>query len=136
MINVVNNFGKNAGKIWAVLNDNGPLTREGILKKTRLKENDFYAGLGWLARENKICKTGSRYELRETNLTDLIGGYAGKIWNTLSTQEDIDISTIAKTTQIPVRDAYSAIGWLARENKLKITKNKTTNQQLIFSLKR
>lgn len=135
MINTINNFGRNAGKIWKTLNLNGPLTENILIKKTRLNENDLYAGLGWLARENKICKTGSKYELRETNLTGKIGVDAGKVWNLLYTQGEIDVSAIAEITQITMRDAYSALGWLACEDKIKTTGGRAKNQKIKFGLK-
>lgn len=130
MKNVINNFGRNAGKIWTTLNVYGPLSKNILIIKTRLKENDFHAGLGWLARENKIYKNGSKYELKETNLTDKIGGDAGKVWNVLNSQGIIDVSTITKITQINKRDAYSALGWLAREDKIRISKGKQINYGL------
>lgn len=130
MKNVVNIFGQNAGKIWTALNVYGPLSKDILINKTRIKENDFYKGLGWLARENKICKNGSKYELKETNLTDKIGVDAGKVWNVLNSQGDIDISTITKIAQINKRDAYSALGWLAREDKIKVFKDKKINYGL------
>ena len=130
MKNVVNIFGQDAGKIWTALNVYGPLSKDILINKTRIKENDFYKGLGWLARENKISKNGSKYELKETNLTDKIGVDAGKVWNVLNSQGDIDISTITKIAQINKRDAYSALGWLAREDKIKVFKDKKINYGL------
>ena len=130
MKNVIHNLGRNAGKIWTTLNVYGPLPKTILGKKTRLKENDLHAGVGWLARENKIYKNGSKYELKETNLTDKIGGDAGKVWNALNNQGDIDVSTITKIAQIQTRDAYRALGWLAREDKIRILKGKQINYGL------
>jgi hypothetical protein len=128
MRDINENFGYNAGKIWMALTVHGPSTENTLLKKTRLSENDFYAGVGWLARENKIRKHGFMYELKETNLTPKIGGNAGKIWNTLHSQGECDVSSIAKITQITKKDAYYALGWLARENKIKVITGKTKDQ--------
>jgi len=119
MKNVTDNFGRNAGRIWRTLERYGPLNEEYLVKKTRLNKNDFYLGIGWLARENKISKDGSTYKLSETNLTGKIGGDAGKIWNTLYTNRDINVTSIAKISQVKIKDAYLALGWLAREDKLK-----------------
>jgi hypothetical protein len=58
------------------------------------------------------------YKLGETNLTDRIGTNAGKIWTVLSTQKEVDITSIAPLAQIDKRDAFCALGWLARENKI------------------
>jgi hypothetical protein len=128
MKTTMENFGNDAGKVWIVLNKSGPLNTTTLQKKSRLSEHNFYAAVGWLARENKIFKNGSKYELRETNLTNKIGEDAGKIWNVLSNQGYCDISSIAKITQITVRDAYSALGWLAREDKISLTKEKNYQQ--------
>ena len=54
MRNTDDRFGKNAGKIWATLNERGPMIEEDIIKATRLKDREFYSAVGWLARENKI----------------------------------------------------------------------------------
>jgi hypothetical protein len=124
MKNNVNNFGKNAGKIWKALEKFGPLDEVDLIKKIKLNRNDFYAGIGWLARENKIYKVGSKYHLGETNLTNNIGYNAGKVWNTLYTTQDVNITTIAEISQIKIRDAYHALGWLAREDKIQTTQSK------------
>ncbi len=130
-------FGRNAGKVWVALNVHGPLKEDALLKKTRLDEEAFYAAVGWLARENKIYRTsGKKYQLKETNLTSSIGRNAGKIFKTLCNKDDIDVSTIAKSTKIKKRDAYSALGWLAREDKIETkTKKKGKAKKQVFSLK-
>ena len=58
MRDISKNFGVNAGKIWGVLNKKGPQTETNLLKNTKLDETDFYAAVGWLARENKVYSTG------------------------------------------------------------------------------
>ncbi|MEM4971218.1 MAG: winged helix-turn-helix domain-containing protein [Sulfolobales archaeon] len=47
-------FGVNAGKVWSVLKNKGPLTARQIAKETNLKITDVYGALGWLGREGKI----------------------------------------------------------------------------------
>lgn len=131
MKNTIHNYGRNAGKLWTTLNVHGPLKRGDLIKKTRFKENDFYTAVGWLARENKIYKNGQAYELKETNLTSKIGTDAGKIWNLLNSQGKCNVSNIAKITDIKIRDTYSALGWLAREDKIRISKGK----QIQYGLK-
>ncbi|MDH7506899.1 MAG: winged helix-turn-helix domain-containing protein [Candidatus Thermoplasmatota archaeon] len=126
-------FGRNAGKVWVALNTQGPLNGTSLIKKTKLSENDLYAAIGWLARENKIYKDGNFYKLGETNLTETIGFNAGKVWNTINSQKEIDVSSISKLTQIDIKDAYSALGWLAREDKIEATKPKTSKYK--FKLK-
>ena len=130
MKNNINNFGKNAGKIWRTLEKYGSLEEDDLIRKMRVNRNDFYAGIGWLARENKICKIGSKYQLGETNLTNNIGNNAGKVWNTLNSTQDVDISTIAKITNIKIKDTYFALGWLAREDKILISEGKDIKYKL------
>ena len=48
-----------AGQVWNALNESGKLTVKGLKKATKLKENELYAALGWLARECKV----SMYEV-------------------------------------------------------------------------
>jgi hypothetical protein len=132
MRNIINNYGRTAGKIWKTLYEYGPLDEEKLIKKNRLNKNEFYAGIGWLARENKIFKNKNIYELRKTNLTGKIGGAAGKVWNALYKTQNINISSIAKISDITLKDAYSALGWLAREDKIKTN---WENKQIKFKLK-
>ena len=132
MRNTIDNFGRTAGKIWKTLDKYGPLTEDDLVKKMRLNKTDFYAGLGWLARENKISKKGRMYELSETNLTEKVGGDAGKIWNVLNANRDINITSIAKISQVSIRNAYTALGWLAREDKIKVN---PTNTEIKYDLK-
>lgn len=132
MRNIINNYGRTAGKIWKTLYEYGPLDEDNLIKKSRLNKNEFYTGVGWLARENKIFKNKNIYELRETNLTGKIGGAAGKVWNALYTTQNINVSSIAKISEITLKDAYSALGWLAREDKIK---TKWENKHIKFELK-
>jgi hypothetical protein len=129
-------FGQNAGKVWQVLNAHGPLKEEALLKTTRLDQDDLWAAIGWLARENKICKENNMYKLGTTNLTPKIGSDAGKVWNTLAKQGEVDLTTITQTTQITEVDAYCALGWLARENKIIAKKIHSKEKQLKVALKK
>ena len=131
MKNNIDNIGRTAGKIWRNLEKYGPLNENDLIRKIRSNRNDLYAGIGWLARENKICKIGAKYQLGETNLTDYVGSNAGKVWNTLSSIQDIDVSKIAEISQIQTRDAYTALGWLARENKIQVS----TGKEIKYNLK-
>jgi len=54
MKNYIDSFSRAAGKIWKALDKYGPLNQEELVRKTKLNKNDFFAGVGWLARENKI----------------------------------------------------------------------------------
>ena len=122
MKTLIDEFGSNAGKVWKTLSTKGPLKEETLLKTTKLKEDELWTAIGWLARENKICRENNMYKLGNTNLTPKIGADAGKVWNTVAKQGEVDISTITKTAQITEVDAYCALGWLARENKIQLKK--------------
>lgn len=135
MKTVIDEFGWNAGKVWKVLSTKGPLKEESLLHSTRLKEDELWAAIGWLAREDKICRENNMYKLGQTNLTTKIGADAGKVWNTVAKQGEIDISTIAKTAQITEVDAYAALGWLARENKVLCKKIKAKVPKIKVTLK-
>ena len=50
----INNIGNNAGLVWNALNANGRMTETKLKKETGLASADFYAALGWLAREGKV----------------------------------------------------------------------------------
>jgi hypothetical protein len=134
MKTITEEFGWNAGKVWQVLSKQGPLREETLLKTTKLKEDQLWTAVGWLARENKICKENNIYKLGETNLAPKIGAAAGKIWTTLAQQGEVDISTVAKVAQIPEVDAYCALGWLARENKITAKKIKAKENKLKVAL--
>jgi hypothetical protein len=111
--------GDNAGKIWKILQKDGVLHKEIIIKKAKLKEAEFYTGLGWLARENKIIQENEgEFKLGETNLTENIGSYAGKIWKILDIWGEVDIQSISRLANIDKKDVYTTIGWLAREDKI------------------
>ncbi len=135
MISVIDEFGQSAGKVWRAIYNHGALEKIKLMKTTRLSEKKFSAAIGWLARENKIYKNDNFYILGETNLTDKIGGDAGKVWSALNTWNNIDVSSIAKITNIKETDVYSALGWLARENKVQARKGKTKEHPIKFKLK-
>ena len=46
-------IGENAGAVWAAL-QNGAQGVKAIKKATKLKNEDLYMALGWLAREGKL----------------------------------------------------------------------------------
>lgn len=43
-----------AGKIWEALNGNDGKTQKQIKKAAKLIDKDFFLGLGWLLREDKV----------------------------------------------------------------------------------
>ena len=135
MKTVTDEFGHNAGKIWRSISIKGPQNETTIIKSTRLDTKQFYAAVGWLARENKIYKNHNLYGIGETNLTQKIGANAGKIWDALQNFGEIDISSITRVANISEKDAYFALGWLAREDKINARKEKSSSKTYNFSLK-
>ncbi len=58
-----------AGLVWNVLNEaNATVALKAIKKATKLKVNELYAALGWLAREGKINIVETEADLEITLL--------------------------------------------------------------------
>ena len=56
-----------AGQIWTVLyNQTEGLTQKQIKKATKLVDKDFFLGLGWLLREDKVTTSEVEGELLVT----------------------------------------------------------------------
>ncbi len=43
-----------AGQIWNALNGTEGLTQKQIKKATKIVDKDFFLGMGWLLREDKV----------------------------------------------------------------------------------
>ena len=54
--------GEYAGLIWRALEGKNALSQKEIKKATKLKDKEFYLGLGWLLREDKINVTEGEEE--------------------------------------------------------------------------
>ena len=50
---MINKIGENAGFVWGAL-QNGAQGIKAIKKATKLKNEELYLALGWLAREGKL----------------------------------------------------------------------------------
>jgi len=112
-------FGTIAGKIWDALNEKGCLEKQTILDLTKLSEDDFYIGVGWLARENKISREDENcFKLDNTNPESKIGEHAGRIWKILDIWGDADFNTIKRLSDLENNEIHSALGWLACEDKI------------------
>ena len=55
---------------------------------------------------------------------------AGVVWNTLARHKVIKMADLPDLANLPVPVAYSALGWLAKENKLRMTG--TTGNPFIY----
>ena len=53
---ITSKIGENAGLIWHAL-QGGALTLKALKKGTKLKNDELYLALGWLAREGKVSFT-------------------------------------------------------------------------------
>lgn len=51
---ITEKIGTNAGKLWSVLEENGPLPFKKAKTKLKLTNADLYLAMGWLNREDKI----------------------------------------------------------------------------------
>jgi hypothetical protein len=49
-----NDIGETAGKVWQALSDEGPQTVVQLKKKLKASNELLYFALGWLAREDKV----------------------------------------------------------------------------------
>jgi len=117
-------FGEIAGTIWGTLNENGCLKENQLKELTKLNEDEFQTGIGWLARENKIFRQDDDfYKIGNTNLDSEIGSHAGKIWKILDVWGDADFETLKRLSDLNEHQVYSALGWLAREGKISINEN-------------
>ena len=115
---MVKSYGNNAGKIWETLEEYGPQVQTKLIEKAQLTEDEFYGAIGWLARENNVRKDRRTYKIGETNLTTEIGTNAGKVWDVLKKRNDFDVTTISRLSKVSKKDCYSALGWLAKEEKI------------------
>lgn len=55
-------------------------------------------------------------------MKEMIGETAGKIWNTLNTQNEISLTRLPKLVGERETVVYQALGWLAREDKVEYAK--------------
>ena len=62
-------FGEDAGKIWQTLYEHSYLDEEKLLEITKLTDSEFHAGVGWLAREDKIAKKNQYGGVKTTEKT-------------------------------------------------------------------
>ena len=115
--------GSSAGRIWSVLNEKGCLKKDDLIKSTKLDENDLYTGIGWLAKENKIAIKNEYYVLEDSNLESEVGSHAGMIWKILDIWGDVDLESIKRLSNLNDQQVNSALGWLIREDKIKLNKD-------------
>jgi hypothetical protein len=59
-------------------------------------------------------------------MVDMIGDTAGKVWQVLEGKESLSVPQLKKATGADEKVLWLALGWLARENKISIAKNKAS----------
>jgi hypothetical protein len=59
-------------------------------------------------------------------MVDMIGATAGKIWQALEGKEGLSFPQLKKATGADEKVLWLALGWLAREGKVSIAKNKAS----------
>jgi len=128
-------IGTFAGKIWNMLNESGPLNQKEIIENIKLENFEFYLGIGWLIKENKINKSkqNGMYQLGDSNLTEEIEKNAELIKNKFKNQSKKNVAEISKSTELRPREVYTALGWIAREGNLDIFDDKTLQKK--YSIK-
>ncbi|MFV0468164.1 MAG: winged helix-turn-helix domain-containing protein [Dysgonomonas sp.] len=55
-------------------------------------------------------------------MKELIGANAGIVWEFLNENGNKTIKEIKAATKLTEKDLYAALGWLAREEKIELTK--------------
>ncbi len=68
--------------------------------------------------------------MAEVAIETLFGENAGKVWMALK-QGEKSVTQLSKDTKLKANDVCAALGWLGREGKLKVKKDKAT---VTFSL--
>jgi hypothetical protein len=121
-------FGDNAGKLWSTLNEKGCLKKKELMELTQLNEEDFHSAVGWLVKENKISKEDEDcFKIDSTNLDAEVGACAGKIWKILEIWGDADFTTLKRLSDLNDDQINTALGWLAREEKIYVNEKQKFN---------
>jgi hypothetical protein len=113
-------IGTNAGKVWHVLHDKEIATRYQIINETAIEASEVDAALGWLARENKVCRNGEFFLLGDTNMEQTIGLNAEILFNVLKTVP-YSLSALHEITDLNTIEIHQAIGWLSRAGDINLT---------------
>jgi len=111
-------IGMIANRFKKIIDTGKQLTYLDVHKKLNVSENEYYAAVGWLARENKVSNTGFTLHFLDTDSDVKICNDAKKVWKVLETHGEVNITSIRKLTRIDSDEVFSALGWLARENKI------------------
>ncbi len=61
---------------------------------------------------------------------ELIGTWAGEVWNALNEGGELSLKALKKATKLKDKEVYAALGWLAREGKVNISVNAEDAKEL------
>ncbi len=65
-------------------------------------------------------------EISYVNVNDFFGASAGKVWSALKENDVMNVLELSRKTKLKTTDVIGALGWLAREGKIKSKlKNRT-----------
>mgnify|MGYP001772665923 CR=1 FL=1 len=62
--------------------------------------------------------------MKNTKPEEIFGVNAGKVWFALKSKGPLTAKQISKETNLKITDVYGALGWLGREGKIEIIKEK------------
>lgn len=68
--------------------------------------------------------------------SDTIGVYAGTVWQVLNEAEAMGLKQLKKVAKLKDKEAFAALGWLAREGKIMIDVDPADPKEYIISLVR
>lgn len=66
--------------------------------------------------------------------TETIGTWAGLVWNALNETDVLSLKQLKKITKLKDKEAFAAIGWLAREGKVDVQTNPEDEKEYLFTL--
>lgn len=66
--------------------------------------------------------------------TDTIGAWAGLVWNALNEGDVLDMKQIKKMTNLKEKEVCTALGWLARENKITFEESGDDKKETLVAL--
>ncbi len=65
---------------------------------------------------------------------EVIGAWAGLVWNALADAQILGVKQLKKITKLKEKELYAALGWLGRENKITIQDDPEDEKELLISL--
>ena len=66
--------------------------------------------------------------------TETIGAWAGLVCNSGNETDVLSLKQLKKITKLKDKEAFAAIGWLAREGKIDVQTNPEDEKEYLFTL--